>query len=107
MEAISDSDFFDKVLCNNDLSVVFFTSGWCGPCRTMRKHLEEISAKYPKHSKFFEIDTDDNFDAAMEFNVRSIPSTLLFRNGKVVSEIVGAVPQSIVTDQISKHTASI
>ena len=107
METISDSQFYDKVLSNDGLAVVFFTSGWCGPCRTMKNNLEKVTGKFVKYSKFYEIDTDDNFDAAMEFNVRSIPSVLMFKHGKLVSEIVGAVPDSVVADQIIKNTNSI
>ena len=61
---------------------------------------------YIQKSKFCSIDTDHNPESAAEFQVRSIPSTLFFKHGKVVSEIVGSVPQMVVISQITKHTAS-
>lgn len=58
---------------------------------------------YSKDSKFFSIDTDYNPDSAAEFQIRSIPSTLFFKNGKLVSEIVGSVPESVIENQIQKY----
>ena len=81
----------------------FFNSSWCGPCRVMQKNLQEFMAVYSADSKFCSIDTDYNPDSAAEFQIRSIPSTLFFKNGKLVSEIVGSVPQSVIENQIQKY----
>lgn len=72
----------------------------------MQKSLEGIMGKYSDKSEFFSVDTDFNPEASTEFQVRSIPSTLFFKNGKLVSEIVGAVPQSVVESQIIKHSST-
>ena len=69
----------------------------------MQKTLQEFTAVHAENSKFFSIDTDYNPDSAAEFQIRSIPSTLFFKNGKLVSEIVGSVPSSVIDFQIQKH----
>ena len=69
----------------------------------MQKNLENCNAAYSEHSQFYSIDTDFNPDSAVEFQIRSIPSTLFFKSGKLVSEIIGSVPLSIIEAQIQKH----
>jgi thioredoxin 1 len=71
----------------------------------MQKNLGEIMGNYNEKSRFCSIDTDHNPDSAAEFQIRSIPSTLFFKHGKLVSEIVGSVPQTVVISQIVKHTS--
>ena len=69
----------------------------------MQKNLQQFMAVYPNDPKFFSVDTDSNPDSAAEFQIRSIPSTLFFKNGKLVSEIVGSVPESVIENQIEKY----
>jgi thioredoxin 1 len=73
----------------------------------MQKNLEDFKAIYSLDSKFCSIDTDHNPDSAAEFQIRSIPSTLFFKNGKLVSEIVGSVPHSVIEYQILKHRVAV
>lgn len=99
---INDGDF-DRVLDSDGLSVVIFSSSWCGPCKSMETNLVDVSMGHSMIAKFYRIDTDYNPDAAADFQVRSIPSTLFFRGGRLVSEIVGTVPSSVVVSQLVKH----
>ena len=103
---IHDCDFFDCVLDSEGLSVVIFSSDWCGPCKTMEANLVELSMRHRSEAKFYRIDTDTQPDAATDFSIRSIPSILFFKRGRVVSEIVGAVPSSVVVSQILKHNTA-
>lgn len=103
MTAVSDNDFEDKVLQADGLSLVFFTSSWCAPCvRMMALLTSEIMVKHGTKANFYVCDTDTNPEVTAELNVRSIPSTLLIKDGMVVSDIVGATDASIVSDQIIK-----
>ena len=103
MKVVGDADFEEEVLENDGLSVVFFTSSWCAPCKKAYGALLGQAGKHQTKAKFFVLDTDDNSDAPAEFNVRSIPSVLLIKNKKVVSEIVGLVEPELIGTQILKH----
>jgi thioredoxin 1 len=104
MTVVSDEDFQDKVLCNEGLNLVFFTSSWCAPCSKMMALLtNEVMAKHGTKANFYICDTDLNPRATAEMNIRSIPSTILVKDSKVVSDIVGAVDDAtIVGSEIIK-----
>ena len=72
----------------------------------METNLAELSMRHRSEARFYRIDTDTQPDAATDFQVRSIPSTLFFKGGRVVSEIVGAVPSAVVVSQILKHNTA-
>lgn len=69
----------------------------------MQMEMESIAVS-SENVNFFSIDTDENIIAATEFQVRSIPSTILFKNGRVVADIIGAVPKEVISQQIRKHS---
>lgn len=98
----SDLSFQRDVLEKAGLSVVLFTSPWCGPCKSMVHSLERVMMDSSAIS-FYDIDTDHNIEIATKYHVRSIPTTLILKDGKVVSEIVGSVVPEIVSKQLSKH----
>jgi thioredoxin 1 len=104
MTVVSDEDFQDKVLCNEGLNLVFFTSSWCAPCSKMMALLtNEVMAKHGTKANFYICDTDLNPGVTAEMNIRSIPSTILVKDAKVVSDIVGAVDDAtIVGSEIIK-----
>ena len=104
LQTVSDSDFINTVHSNdNTLSVVLFGSSWCGPCLNMKNTLQSIMKDYSQASKFFEMDIDHNFESAAELSIRSIPTVVLLKNGKVVSEIVGNVPYHTISNLIEKY----
>jgi thioredoxin 1 len=109
LENIDDAAFFHRVLDGADpdaLSVVVFSSGWCAPCQAMESSLVRVAMTHRNSASFYRLDTDNNNDAPSTYQVRQIPSTLFFKGSTLVSEIVGAVPASIVASQIEKHSAS-
>jgi len=107
MVTITDELFNTEILTATGLRVAFFTSQWCGPCRNMQIVLEETAALSPTKSvSFYSIDTDENPISAAECQVRSIPSTILFKNGQVVADIVGTVPRDVLMGYIQKHCSS-
>ena len=102
MTAVSDHDFQSKVLNQEGLQLVFFTSSWCAPCvRMMAAITSDIMVKHGTKANFYMCDTDLNPEVTSEFNIRSIPSTLLLKD-VVVSDIVGATDADLVSDQIIK-----
>jgi thioredoxin 1 len=104
IKEISDSTFVENVIQSKGLAVCLFTSSWCSPCRDMRNTiLSEVLPKF-KATHFLELNTDYNCEAVAELGVRSIPSVLLFKDGQLVSDIVGNVAANVLNEQITKHS---
>ncbi len=97
-------DTFDDEVLNSDLPVlVDFWAEWCGPCRMVSPIVEELADEYEGKAKFAKVDVDENADISMEYNIRSIPSLLLFKNGEVVDQVVGAVPKSQLKKKLDEQ----
>ena len=97
-------DNFDEAVINADkLTVVDFFATWCGPCRKLGPILEEVEAELGDRVYFRKIDTDDNMDAAKEYQVSGLPTLLVFKDGEVVERMVGLMPKSSVITNIEKH----
>jgi len=114
IEELHDANFVNKINENGigTLSVVLFTSDWCGPCNAMDAvYRSEVlsyirSNKKGGNVKMFSCNTDANQASCQVFMVRSIPTIVMFRDGEIVSEIIGSVDSSIITEQINKYSES-
>jgi thioredoxin 1 len=82
--------------------LVDFTAVWCPPCRVIAPHVEAVAAKYEGRLVVGKCDTDGNPDLTARFDVRSMPTLLLFKDGKVVGQIVGAVPRARIEALVEK-----
>src|SRR5258708_16186563 len=91
---IGDSDFQKEVLDAGQPVLVDFWATWCGPCRAIAPMVEELATQYKGKVKFSKMDVDQHQETAEKFGIRSIPTLLLFKGGKVVEQIVGAVPKA-------------
>ncbi len=91
--AVSDSDFAAEIEQHPGLAVVDFWATWCGPCRMIAPVLEQLAAEYEGKAKVAKVDVDSNQATATRFNVRSIPTILFFKDGKLVDQVIGAVPR--------------
>ncbi|MBI3184792.1 MAG: thioredoxin [Myxococcales bacterium] len=100
--AVSDSQFKKEVLENQEPVLVDFWATWCAPCRAIAPVLEDLAGQYRGKVKFAKLNVDDNQDTAQQYGIRSIPTLLLFKGGKVVEQIVGAVPKAKLEDAIRK-----
>ncbi len=98
---LTDSNF-DETLNSNKLVLVDFWAAWCAPCRMVAPVLEEIAVETPD-VVIGKLNIDENPVKAAQFQIMSIPNMLLFKEGKVVENIVGAVPKSSLTSVIGKH----
>ena len=98
----TDTNFENEVL-NSELPVlVDFWATWCGPCKAIGPIVEELAKEYTSKIKVGKVNVDDNNQVAMQFGVRSIPTLIVVKNGKVIDQIIGAVPKESMIDLISK-----
>jgi thioredoxin 1 len=103
--AVTDADFDQAVEKAAGLTVVDFWATWCGPCRMIAPILDQIAVEYAGQVKIAKLDVDANIKTATRFNVRSIPMLLFFKDGKVVDQIVGAVPRQAIEAKLKQHVA--
>jgi thioredoxin 1 len=94
--AFTDSNFDDEVLTSDIPVLVDFWADWCGPCKMIAPAVEELAAEYEGKAKIGKVDVDSNQKTAVKFGIRSIPSLLIFKEGKVVEQLVGALPKSAI-----------
>ncbi len=92
---ITDSDFEEKVLNNDQPVLVDFWAEWCGPCKTIEPYLNELANEYNGKITFAKIDTDKNQDCASTYGVRSMPTFMMFKDGKQIDFLVGTNPNKI------------
>jgi len=104
--AVTDADFEQEVEKHGGLTVVDFWATWCGPCRMIAPILDQLAVDYKDQVKVTKLDVDANIKTATKFNVRSIPMLLFFKDGKVVDQIVGAVPRQAIEAKFKQHTAA-
>ena len=104
--AVTDATFEQEIEKHDGLAVVDFWATWCGPCRIISPILDQLSAEYEGKVKVSKMDVDANIKTASRFNVRSIPMLLFFKNGKVVDQIIGAVPKHMIQSKFEQHATA-
>ena len=95
---------FDQDVLNSDLPVlVDFWAPWCGPCRAMSPTVDAVAVEYEGRIRVGKLNTDENQATAMRYQVRGIPTLLLFKGGRVVDQRVGAMPKAELVKMLSPH----
>lgn len=97
---ISDASFETDVLKNTGAVLVDFWAPWCGPCRALGPVVEELAGVYSNQVKFVKCNVDDNPVTPQQYGIRSIPTLIFFKNGKVVNQVVGVVAKAKLEEMI-------
>ena len=99
---LSDSSFESEVINSEKPVLVDFWAPWCGPCRALAPVIEEISTDFVDKLKVGKVNVDDNPEISMKFGIRSIPTLMVFKDGEVQEQIIGAVPKSEIERALEK-----
>jgi len=99
----TDATFETEVLGSDIPVLVDFWAVWCAPCRIIAPIVEQLASENEGKLKVAKVDVDSNPQTAIRYNIRSIPTLLVFKNGEVVDQMVGAVPKSMIESRLEKH----
>jgi thioredoxin 1 len=100
---IGDADFKREVLEARGPVLVDFTATWCAPCRVIAPILDALATEYQGRMKFTKITIDTHQETAQQYGVRAFPSMLVFKDGQVVKQLVGAMPRRRLEEELRPH----
>src|ERR1700744_123819 len=100
---LTDTNFQEKVISSDKLTIVDFWAEWCGPCRAIGPVIEELSKEYDGKINVGKVNVDHNPQLSINYGITSIPAILFIKGGKVVDKLVGAQPKSNFVKKIESH----
>jgi thioredoxin 1 len=103
IKEFTDANFETEVLGSETPTLVDFWAEWCGPCRQIAPTVEALAGDYAGKLKVGKVNVDQHQITAQRYGIRSIPTLLVFKGGKVVGQMVGAYPRSKMEAEIKKH----
>jgi thioredoxin 1 len=102
LQHVNDKNFDQEVLSSDLPVLVDFWAAWCGPCRAISPMVEELAKEFTGKVKVTKLDVDENPAIPSQYGVRGIPTLILFKGGKILDQIVGAVPKAKLIAMIEK-----
>jgi thioredoxin 1 len=103
---VTDANFEQEILQSSVPALVDFWAAWCAPCRMIGPIVQELAEDYKDRVKVAKMNVDDNTGTAAQYGVRGIPALLLFKNGELVDQIIGAVPKAKLVSFLDKALGS-
>ncbi|MBI4200991.1 MAG: thioredoxin [Chloroflexi bacterium] len=104
-EAVTDSDFEEKVVKAGTPVLVDFWAEWCVPCKMIAPMVDQLAEEYDGKVAFVKLDVDSNPETSLKFGIRSIPTLLVFKGGKPVDQVIGAVPKAVLKKRLDNALA--
>ena len=103
---VTDATFDQDVIQSDTLVMVDFWAEWCGPCKAIAPVVEQLAEEYDGQVKIAKLDVDTNPKTPSNYGIRGIPALLIFKDGIVARQVVGAVPKSVLKKHIDDALAS-
>lgn len=99
------TDNFDEVIVNGDIPVIIdFWAPWCGPCRVMGPTFEKVAKNFPLKALFTKVNTENEQELGARFGIRSIPTMIVFKNGKEMQRVSGVLDETSLNQLVSQFT---
>ena len=99
---ITSKDQFDEAVKSETLTIVDFWAVWCGPCRVLKPLLHKIAGEHPE-IQLLTVDVDVNQELAAQYDINSIPAVFMFKNGEIVDNFVGVMPENEILEKIEAN----
>ncbi|MEI7961076.1 MAG: thioredoxin [archaeon] len=102
---VTDKNFSDKVLKapKGQIVIVDFWAAWCGPCKMLGPIMEKMAGKYKGKLTVAKVNVEENKEFAEKYEISGIPAVKMFKNGKIIDEFVGYIPENLVVEWIEKN----
>ena|ERR1043166_956667 len=100
--SVTDKGFQTDVLSSSTPTLVDFWASWCAPCRAIAPLVDELAQKYNGKVSFKKLNIDENPSTPIQYGVKGIPTLILFKNGQIVDQIIGAVPKEKIEAVLQK-----